>query len=370
MKISLITLHCVNNYGSVLQTFATQKVLSDMGHNVEIVDYYRPDLILMHKLFSCYLYEQRNLKGFLKNLVFLPSIIGMQRIFGLFRSKYFNLTTRRYYTDSDFERNPINADAYVVGSDQVWNSVLNHGIVRPYYLSFANEGKKKIAYSSSFGVDNLREDEKAINKELLSKFDYITTRELSGVDIIHDLGLNNVSQILDPTLLLSREKWLEFSEQVNEIEPYILVYQLHHHEGLDEYIQNLAKKNGLKVIRICYRYDEIRKCGHCIFLPRVEQLLGYIVKANYIITDSFHVTAFSVNLNTQFESIVPSKQFGGRISSLLKLVNLQSRGIYDYSHSQYENKVDFASANRILEEKRNCDLKIIKEMLTYENSSF
>lgn len=85
MKISLITLHCVNNYGSVLQTYATQKVLSDMGNQVEIVDYYRPDLTLTHKLFSCFLYEQHSLKGFLKNLVFLPSNIAMQKIFSIFR---------------------------------------------------------------------------------------------------------------------------------------------------------------------------------------------------------------------------------------------------------------------------------------------
>lgn len=82
MRISLITLHCVNNYGSVLQTYATQQVLTNMGHEVEIVDYYRPDLTLLHKLFSCYLYEAHNLKGLVKNLVFLPSNIAMQKMFG------------------------------------------------------------------------------------------------------------------------------------------------------------------------------------------------------------------------------------------------------------------------------------------------
>lgn len=364
MKISLITLHCVNNYGSVLQTYATQKVLSDMGHQVEIVDYYRPDLTITHKLFSCYLYEQHNLKGLLKNLVFLPSNIAMQKMFSTFRDKYFFRTHHKYYKDEDFKQHPIIADAYVVGSDQVWNSVLNHGIIRPYYLTFAPKNSRKISYSSSFGVDSLHEDEKETNKELLSTFDYITTRELSGVKIVNDLGLNNVSQILDPTLLLSKKKWLEISEPCKEKKPYILVYQLHHHNGLDTYVADLAKKKGLKVIRICYRYDEYRKFGHCVFLPRVEQLLGYIAKADYVITDSFHVTAFSVNLNTQFESIVPAKQFGGRISSLLTLVNLQSRGIQDYKHSQYDTKVDFSPVNEILESKRKEDISLIQEKLS------
>ena len=369
MKISLITLHCVNNYGSVLQTYATQKVLSDMGHTVEIVDFYRPDLTLIHKLFSCYLYEQHNFKGLLKNLIFLPSNIAMQKMFSSFRKKYFKLTAQKYYKESDFDKYPLNADAYIVGSDQVWNSVLNHGLIRPYYLSFAPKGKKKIAYSSSFGVDKLKEEEKAYNKELLSSFDYITTRELSGTSIVKDLGINNVSQILDPTLLLSKEKWLKISETCKEKDQYILVYQLHHHEGLDTYISELAQKYKLKVIRICYRYDEIRKFGHCIFLPRVEQLLGYIAHANYVITDSFHVTAFSVNLNTQFESIVPAKQFGGRISSLLTLVNLQNRAIYDYNHCQYENKIDFNPVNDILDKKRNEDISLVKQKLSYENRS-
>lgn len=363
MKISLITLHCVNNYGSVLQTYATQKVLSDMGNDVEIVDYYRPDLTLSHKLFSCYLYEQHNLKGLLKNLVFLPSNISMQKIFGDFRKKYFNLSTNKYLNDTDFAKHPIEADAYIVGSDQVWNSVLNHGLIRPYYLSFAKQGKKKIAYSSSFGVDRLKDDEKQFNKDLLSSFDYITTRELSGVDIVKDLGIYNVSQILDPTLLLSKEKWLDIAEPCQEKEPYILIYQLHHHDGLDDYISNLAKKQGLKVIRICYRYDEFRKFGHCVYLPRVEQLLSYISHANYVITDSFHVTAFSVNLNTQFESLVPAKQFGGRISSLLNLVNLQDRGVHDYTHCQYDRKIDFTKVNDILDKKRKEDISLIKQKL-------
>lgn len=107
MRISLITLHCVNNYGSVLQTYATQQVLTNMGHEVEIVDYYRPDLTLLHKLFSCYLYEAHNLKGFVKNLGFLPSYIAMQKMFGGFRTKYFKVSAHKYYSEADFENIPL-----------------------------------------------------------------------------------------------------------------------------------------------------------------------------------------------------------------------------------------------------------------------
>lgn len=370
MKISLITLHCVNNYGSVLQTYATQEVLADMGYEVEIVDFYRPDLTLLHKLFSCYLYEAHNLKGLAKNLIFLPSNISMQIMFSHFRDKYFKVSSHKYYTEADFAKYPIEADAYIVGSDQVWNSVLNHGLIRPYYLSYAKKGKKKIAYSSSFGIDKLKDEEKAFNKEMLSTFDYITTRELSGVSIVKNLGFSRVSQILDPTLLLSKNKWLEIAEECKEKSPYILVYQLHHHEGLDAYISDLSNKKDLKVLRICYRYDEFRKFGQCVYLPRVEQLLGYIYSASYVITDSFHVTAFSINLNIQFESIVPAKQFGGRISSLLTLVNLQNRGIQDYKHCQFDKKIDFAPVNTILQKKREEDITLIhNKLIDNENSS-
>ena len=120
---------------------------------------------------------------------------------------------------------------------------------------------------------------------------------------------------------------------------------------------------GQKVIRICYRYDEFRKFGHCIYLPRVEQLLGYISNATYVITDSFHATAFSVNLNTQFESIVPAKQFGGRISSLLTLVNLQNRGVSDYKNCRFDEKIDFAPVNTILQKKREEDIALVHNKL-------
>lgn len=363
MRISLITLHCVNNYGSVLQTYASQKALEKMGHVVEVVDYIRYDQTFVNKLLSHFKYENHTFKGFVKSLIFMPSVIAMQIKFGTFRKRHIHTTLCKYYKDDDFITNPIEADAYVVGSDQVWNSILNKGIVKPYYLSYVPNESKKISYSSSFGVDKLQEEEKNIVGNMLKRFDYITTRELSGVEIVRDLGIENVSQILDPTLLLDGEAWKNIAVACKEKKPYLLVYQLHHQEGLNDYLKEISRTYKLKVIRICYRYDEFRKFGNCVFLPSVEQLLGYIINASYIVTDSFHITAFSINLNKQFESLVPAKQFGGRISSLLKLTGLESRGVSDFEHSCIERTIDYSKVNIILEKTREKDLLLIKRKL-------
>lgn len=364
MKISLITLHCVDNYGSVLQTYATQKSLELMGHEVEVIDYIRPDLKTIKKLFSHYIYVEHNIKGFLKSIVFFPSLLNLHFNFRVFRDKYFKISKHRYYTPDDFSRYPIEADAYAVGSDQVWNTILNKGILSEYFLGFAPQKNSiKFAFSSSFGVDKLTEAEKVPIKRMLSTFDFITTRELSGVDIIHDLGIEHVRQILDPTLLLSGKEWNDICEPIKFSKPYLLVYQLHHQEGLNDYLKGLAQSHDLEVIRICYRYDEFRKYGHCIYAPSVGKLLSYIKNAAYVVTDSFHVTAFSVNMNVQFESLVPDKQFGGRINSLLRITKLEARGVHDFNHPQIDNNIDYTSVNEILNNHRLENLSFIKKKL-------
>lgn len=363
MKISLITLHCVDNYGSVLQTYATQKSLEQMGHEVEIIDYIRPDLKSINKLFTHYIYVEHNVKGLIKSIIFFPSLLNLHFNFRRFRDKYFKLSKHRYYTHDDFSRYPVEADVHAVGSDQVWNTILNKGILSEYYLGFAPKGSRKFAFSSSFGVDKLTFAEKDPIKQMLSTFDFITTRELSGVDIIHEMGLENVRQILDPTLLLSDKDWSEICEPIKQSKPYLLVYQLHHQKGLNDYLKGIAQSHGLEVLRICYRYDEFRKYGHCIYAPSVGKLLSYIKNATYVVTDSFHVTAFSINLNVQFESIVPYKQFGGRINSLLRITNLETRGVNNFNHTQIDNNIDYAPVNEILNKHRIENLSFIKKKL-------
>lgn len=352
MKISIITLHAVSNYGSVLQTVATDAFWKEMGLEVEFLNYKREDCRSIALFLRKEWYKKPNILFPIKALIYLPTLIRWKFVFDRFIKDNIKTTEKVYTYEEDFSEIP-DADIYCTGSDQVWNSKLNNGILGMFYLDYVPDNKKRISFAASFGKDTLDEWEKRETKSLLSKYDYITVREKSGVDIIKDLGIYNVEQFLDPTLLFGSNHWNKYASDRMSKSKYLFVYQLHYNEGIEQFINEIAKTKGLKVVRLCYRYDEVIKKGKCLIIPKVKDFLGCIKHAGMVITDSFHATAFSVNYNVPFISILPKEQFGGRIHSLLELTGLEDRLIFeDYSVEKACSSVDFTFANKVLDEQR------------------
>ena len=364
MKIAIITMHGVWNYGSVLQSLATNKFFSDLECEVEFINYKRDD----YKSIAGFMKDLRKRNSLIvfaiKAIIILPTLIRWKKIFGGFCKKNLNISSIEYTSEEDLEKNTPIADIYCTGSDQVWNSTLNKGILEPFFLKFVPKDKPCISFSASFGKKQLENWEKEKTLKLLSRYQYITVRESSGVTICQDLGLKNIHQILDPTLLQSEGYWLKLIKKRNIKKDYLLVYQLHKEDGLDDYIRKLSKKLNLEIVRVCYRYDEYRKLGKSLLIPSVEELLSAIYHASLIITDSFHVTAFSTNFNKKFISIVPEHQFGGRISSLLQKIGLEQMTIHnfnDFSPLNYE--ANWEKVNKIYEEERKKTRSFFSDLL-------
>ena len=363
MKISIITLHAVPNYGSVLQTLATNAFWTELGFDVEFLNYKREDCRSIWLFLKKEWKKKNNIFFPIKALIYLPTLIRWKYIFNSFINNNIKTTRKIYTYKQDFVDVP-NADVYCTGSDQVWNSKLNHGILREFFLDYVPEGKKKIAFSASFGKDKLDDWEKEETRRLLSKYDFITVREKTGVEIIKALGLTNAYQILDPTLLLGCDYWNQYASEKKNGNKYLFVYQLHNNDGIEKYIHDVAVSQNLKVIRLCYRYDEIIKKGKCLTIPKVEDFIGYIKNASLVITDSFHATAFSVNYNVPFISILPPNQFGGRIHSLLHLTGLDERIVFDnYDITKACNPIDFTTANNVLKEQRRSTRNMFKQLI-------
>ena len=173
--IAVVTLHNSPNYGSCLQTYATQTVLSRIGATPSIVDYYRHDAIPENE-------TERALNGQLakKMPIFrIPGVKSLARIpvsrivarrakpLNDFRQSKLALTDRKYYSVEALEQNPPQADIYCTGSDQVWNSTWNEGFNKAFYLSFAPEGAKRIAYAASIGKSSLEDWEKPLMRDAL-----------------------------------------------------------------------------------------------------------------------------------------------------------------------------------------------------------
>ena len=357
MKASFITMHSVYNYGSQLQTLATQEKLKDFFDEVEIIDYRRKDT-----------YGFGLIKSFAKgnpirSIAFMPTYFKWMNIFPSFQKKYLNVTKKKYLKDSDFDNYEEDSDIYITGSDQVWNTGWNNGILPPYYLSFV-KSKPKFAYSASFGLDKLDNKDIDIVKEYLSKYKKISVREESGLKIINNqLKLNNAINVIDPTLVMDKKFWDKYSTNRKINEKYILVYNLNNNPDFDNYAKKLEEKTGIKVYRFCTRYDQIRKYGKSLIIPKVLDFISLIEGAEYVLTDSFHATAFSINMHTHPICIYP-KKYSNRISDFLRLVGCEDAcKVKNYNDFSILNtKIDFENTDKILNKERKKVDEFLKQI--------
>lgn len=346
-KIAVITQQAVKNYGSVLQAWATQQILEKKGYEVEIIDFRRPweaDNKYYSDLF------EKSFLGLIKNMVFLPTKMYQKHIFSHFLNSRLKLTQHTYTTPQDFRNYPIGADAYCTGSDQVWNSGWNRGIIGAYYLDFLDDSQFRFSFASSMGNEQISDEEKKLIKEYLEKYNMLSVREKSSVKILESMGFNDVSLILDPTLQLERKDWKTLiQDEEGQAEEYILLIQLYHNRSFDKFAVNFSKEKGLPLKRLCLRLDQAILPGKSIVIPEVQDYVKYIANAKYVLTDSFHAIAFSLNFNKQFYAILPDK-YSTRLKSILELTGLSRRIIQNYRIEKDQvDLINYESVNEILD---------------------
>lgn len=356
MKIDIITMQCIRNYGSVLQTYASQKKFEDAGFEVEIIDYYRKDSINPKASVEAYLADNKKWNSsFFRRFIFrlwkTPVHKKQFRVFGEFLNKYVKLTKRKYYSNDELIKYCPEADVYCVGSDQMWNNSYNKGIEEAYYLSFA-AGKLCCAFSTSIGKEKLSQTEMKELKSRLEKFSLISVREKSAQDILSDMGVKSVEHILDPTLMLTCHEWKELVRPTYKDKKYVLIYQLNKNVKFDAIAEKFAKEKNLELLRINLVPENKKLPGKSIYLPTVEEFVSLFYYAEYIITDSFHGTSFCINFQKNFAVILPEK-FSTRIESVLFLLGLEERVINDYSDLiNLPDSINYVYANQILSEER------------------
>lgn len=344
---AVITLHQVCNYGTQLQAYATQEKLREYFDDVVFVDYRRPDT------YGKGLVDSFAKGNPLKAVAIMPTILRWNKVFGNFRRKHLKLTDKIYYSENDFANFDDFADIYISGSDQVWNAGWNAGIIPPLYLSFAPDDKPKYAYASSFGRSKLSEEEVEASRCYINRFDGITVREESGVDILtNQYGYQGATRILDPTLAMPASFWRQVAPPCKIKEDYILIYNLNRSAEFDQYAKDLSKKTGLPIYRFCTRYDQIFRSGKSLIIPDIFDFVSLVDNAKYVLTDSFHAAAFSMNMGTEPICIYPDK-YSGRISEFLRLVNSEQRHVSDWNDFDViKRSTNFDLVESILEVER------------------
>lgn len=364
-----MTIHYIHNYGSVLQTYATQYLFEKAGYDVQTVDYIRPNCRRENILAEQYKRNQQD--GGVRSYPVVRNILLYKRkyhfkrcdsVFHAFIVKYIHLS-KPYDTAESLMQNPPVADVYCTGSDQMWNSIWNDGILKEHFLAYAPVGKKRIAFSTSFGRTELDKSELEITRSFIQKYDAISVREKSALNLLEQMDYRNGVHILDPTLIMTADEWASQLSIVPKINyRYVLTYGLNDNHELGKFAQKVAKDNGLRLINIGLSWRAYFTQWKTVLLPSVETFLSLIKYADYIITDSFHGTAFSLNFNKQFFVFYPGR-FSTRLQSILALTHQEQRVVSDFNTDWKEiAPIDYTVVNPILAQERQKAWRFIEEI--------
>lgn len=334
-KIGLITIYHVPNYGSVLQTYATQELIKRLGCECVVLRYRYPNE------WHCKLDPRRGRKS-------LKSVVA--KLFGLtpnhrkenkldrFRNKYFDFSREYISLDDLCSENWSDYFAVIVGSDQVWNYRYTLAD-SAFMLSFLPDDKYRFSFASSFANKTIFDSiirEKY--KKYLSKFSAFSVREKNGVSIISDeLGLSDdVTVVLDPTLLLSSTDWLNiiprsrFTKKKKYILLYLLTYAFESRPYVFEVLQYFKNKYNYDIIALEGYTPKEKALGVEMIDMRDSTIAQYIdlfYNADMVVTTSFHGTAFALNFGRPLVSIVPDDKGDDRQMSLLKDLGVENCAI-------------------------------------------
>lgn len=354
MKIGIITWFQTPNYGTNLQAIALQKYLRNKGHNVYLVNF---------KTKSSSATKKRSFMQKLKN--------QPQKYADKFAFKKYNaeiekknkaieriisqecLLTRKIVTEQDYIDVCNGFDLLIFGSDQIWNPNFYNKF---YYAYYPEITAKKAAYAPSLGISKMPEQMKNLIGDSLSDFSAISVRETQGAEILAQILSKKPQVVLDPTFLLSREEWAKIAEKGTQInKDYVLCMYLTDNIRYQKASVIFSKKKNLPLITVPYLGFSYFQKGQIIPDAGIEDLLNLIQHAKYVITDSFHITVFSLIFQRDFftfqrfnENSATSQN--SRVENLLSMLKLDDRLLEYFSSSIPEKEsIDYTSVNEILQ---------------------
>lgn len=366
-KAGIITFHFADNYGAVLQAYALANTIEKLGVKAEIIDFVPNKLREPYKLFPNIknMVDNKGLSYTIRNtlsrLFYIRHNITRIRSFDEFRNTYLNLSERRYNNVIELLNESFDYDYFITGSDQVWNPKFFSHVNGVYFLDFADKKAKKISYAASIA----EKVDKSFNKDYssyLAMFDYISVREESAKEFLCDKTDKKIEVTLDPTLLLNKEEWNRVSTKKNYNFKYILVYDLISDPLIVKIASKLANATGYKVLSYSRRIDYVNWYSSFSSHSPTD-FLGLFANAEYIVTNSFHGTAFSIIYNKPFYT-VPHKTRGSRMIDLLNSLEINDRLIKkDEDIKDISNSIDYDKVESKLLEQKDRSMVFLKKAL-------
>ena len=351
-NIGIVTFSRACNYGAFLQAYALQEILcEDDTIKAYIIDYKVGNI---EKRYSplFWMSTKRNLiKKIIKTLLEYNSILRRNNAFKKSRNSYYNYLTRPIAKQNLLVCEK-EYDAYIVGSDQVWNREIIHGDDDFFFLNFTN--KLKFSYAASVG--NIPRTDEELQKIIqnISRFNGISVRERSFGCLLKKY-IPNVVCSLDPVFLLSRERWISFADRINQ-KPYVLFFSMGQNANVNAaylFAQKIAKDKGLVLLYLSdndlwYKYIRAKHFG----IATPNEFLGLINEASYVVTNSFHATAFSIIFHKDFY-VETEIARNGRILDLLSDYGLEDRALQRGKTKENIRMIDWEKVDYITNKNRD-----------------
>lgn len=383
MKIGILTLPLNINYGGILQVYALQTVLQRMGHDVKLIKSdrfpsYAPKRFSLKR--RCVVYPKRFLCKYLlgKRIKVCPDLdiikkynFEAQNILPFIKDnfKYISLESiRKFGKDS--------VECIVVGSDQVWRREYAQDAIVDYFLKWLDDNNtiKRIAYAASFGSDNIEFTESELRecKDLVKKFEAITVREDSGVNLCRDYLNIDAQHVLDPTMLLCKDDYISLVNKykTRKSQGNLFYYILDKSDDKFTIINHVAAKKELMpftqmpLTDIRFFDDDFVFDKSCVY-PALTAWLRSFMDAEFVITDSFHGSVFSIIFNKPFYVIGNKERGMGRFTSLLKLFNLESRmiDVKDLCNIDIDEEINWDNVNNVMKSYRSSSVSLLSKSL-------
>ena len=379
-KVGLAVCYDTKNFGSQLQVLATIRKVEELGYESEIIRYKKkltPTFVLqtIPRLFNvsfikAKLHSKNKRKQIEKHPDIARNVLIRNERFNKFVEKYFTNLSKPYNGWENLVRESSkNYDAFLCGSDQLWlpNNLGSHF----YTLEFAPDHKPKIAYATSFGVSRIPDGQKKATAKYLNRFQNLSTREIAGQKIIKELTGKTAQVVCDPTLLFDAKGWEQMLPKKKVVEePYVFCYFLGTNEEHRAAANEFKKKTGLKIVTCPYLDNFVETDQNFgdiqLFNMDAADFVNLIRHAEYILTDSFHGSVFSILNHKKFMTFnrfnAGANSRNSRIDSLCTLLGLSERR-YNGDIMNVEKDIDYRAVEEKLEKLRADSIKYLKTAL-------
>lgn len=378
MKIGVLSVQN-HNYGSILQAYALQYYLRKLGHDAEIIRYKKTNYLkqAIRLLYFPLLRATVNAKWkniyckFFKRQVYKKVLVTREKTFAEFvkNNIYFS---RLYIGRRDLIASTDEYDCFVLGSDQVWNPMNLGGDF--FTMTFIPDNINKITYAPSFGVSTIPRSQKNKTALYLKRINHLSVREAAGINIVKELTGRKAIQVVDPTILAGRELWDKTKKESIIKEKYIFCYFISTNTNYREFAKQLSHKTGYKLVTIPHidEYVEADDNYGDIVPESVGPLefVNLISNAQYVCTDSFHGTVFSVMYEIPFftfsrYSIETTDSTNSRLNSFLDMISMMDRLRNETDTVSDEDlcRMDFSNAKKELEINREKSIQYLKHAL-------